>query len=233
MGVSAIVFFFFINPFKMRAPRFTATCGCAHAWLPLDEARGYYQPSAGEHACAPRPFYASAHLAHALVRGRRGTKSRAPCCVQTAACCLAARPALRAASAFARASLRVIECKRPRAFPPRCSRTPVGTFLTDAGPGLGVRLRVAGRAQALRVGDAHVGEQTPCCLPSTKAIRVTAPRGQRRRNELHFTSGGEGFDVEGAAEGMTVSACSSSSSGKSWVASPSSSIGIDAHDCIT
>ncbi|KAJ1625066.1 hypothetical protein T492DRAFT_1042347 [Pavlovales sp. CCMP2436] len=72
-------------------------------WLPRGEARGYYQPSAGEHACAPRPFYASAHLAHTLVRGRRGTKSRAPCCVQTAACCLATRPALRAASACARA----------------------------------------------------------------------------------------------------------------------------------
>jgi len=232
MGVSAIVFFFFINPFKMRAPRFTATCGCAHAWLPLDEARGYYQPSAGEHACAPRPFYASAHLAHALVRGRRGTKSRAPCCVQTAACCLAARPALRAASACARAGRRVIEPKCPRAVPPRRSRTPAGTLLTDAGP-LAYASLAARELSADGEWNARNDEQTPCCLPSTKAIRVTAPRGQRRRNELHFTSGGEGFDVEGAAEGMTVSACSSSSSGKSWVASPSSSIGIDAHDCIT
>jgi len=144
MGVSAIVFFFFINPFKMRAPRFTATCGCAHAWLPLDEARGYYQPSAGEHACAPRPFYASAHLAHALVRGRRGTKSRAPCCVQTAACCLSARPALRTASACARAGRRTIE--------PKWSG--LASMLKDpsrdASKGRGtLGVRVAGRARAL------------------------------------------------------------------------------------
>eukprot|EP00302_Diacronema_sp_CCMP2436_P013423 CAMPEP_0179872380 /NCGR_PEP_ID=MMETSP0982-20121206/21453_1 /TAXON_ID=483367 /ORGANISM="non described non described, Strain CCMP 2436" /LENGTH=132 /DNA_ID=CAMNT_0021763363 /DNA_START=111 /DNA_END=506 /DNA_ORIENTATION=+ len=52
----------------------------------------------------------------------------------TAACCLAARPALRAASACARAGRRVIEPKCPRAVPPRRSRTPAGTLLTDAGP---------------------------------------------------------------------------------------------------
>ncbi|KAJ1638699.1 hypothetical protein T492DRAFT_1139828 [Pavlovales sp. CCMP2436] len=75
------------------------------------------------------------------------------CCVQTAACCLAARPALRAASARARAGRHVIECKCPHASgpastlkdPSRDTSNGRGTLLTDAGP-----LAYASLAQAAR-----------------------------------------------------------------------------------
>ncbi|KAJ1627155.1 hypothetical protein T492DRAFT_1027036 [Pavlovales sp. CCMP2436] len=101
--------FFYETPFKhAELPASTATCAALTLFARprCGEARGYYQPSAGEHACALRPFYASAHLAHALVRGRRGTAMKSLCCLTT-------RPALHAVSACARASRRVIEPNDP------------------------------------------------------------------------------------------------------------------------